>query len=360
MGLLLTFGYLILWLVVIFWDSSQSWGIPTLFAASFILLAIELVFSSRELLRSVFDTFQLPLLRKNLLLMWVTVAIPSVLILTDWWFIPSATVLVVALITHVGIGIAMGNMNVRLNSFPGGSRFPLDLIRLYEGSLNPNVRKAQSMFLFLIIPLLTAALVLDWRLISIVLFLQVDNIYTRLRMTVPIALFLTTRFEQSQPEWLRLKDASGELAIPSLVLSKEGEIPKSIGIHQDLVRIPADSDWRNSVRLVARYCRYVLIDTHSVSDAVKDELRMARDEDLIHKIMFIRRDEMDPYIVQEVGSLEEIAGRKMIYEVDSLCEMLATDRDKFLGGLPRSPIQKRITYSQINEKMSNKRMESND
>ncbi len=348
------FGYPLLWLAIIFWNGAHAWAIPMLFAIALALFVLELVFSSTHLLKRVAESFTVPLLRMNLFLMWTVAVVASIIIVTDLWVLATLIMTIIVFATYIELGIAMGNINTRASFFPDGANFPLDLVRLYESSLNPNIRKAQSMFIYVIIPMGIAAMFLDWRLISIVILLQVDNIYTRLRMTVPIALFLTTKYELSRPEWLRLKHAAGELSIPSLILSKDNEVPSNIGIHQDLVRLQSNLEWKSGVKLVAKYSRYVLIDTHSVSDALKVELKMAREEPFVGKVMFIRRDTMDPFIISEVRELEKIAKRRLFYSVEDLCNILATDRNRFLGGLPRSPIQKRIVYAEVKRKMSSK------
>lgn len=88
-----------------------------------------------------------------------------------------------------------------------------------------------------------------------------------------------------------------------------------------------------------KYCRFVIMDTHSISPAVEEELKIISEPELSHRTIFIRREEMNQRILQKALEIEAALGRKCIFDIREVADLLARERDARMNGMPRSPFQ---------------------
>lgn len=304
-----------------------SWAIVALSTA---LIVVEILFNWRFLAQRVLETFVEPFFRLSLGVVSFVAALLAVPIFFDWSWISWIAMFFAAGFSLFSFGIAFGANEYRKKCI--SRRFPWDLTAVYERSLNPNIRKTYGAFVFVIVPLYVAALAFDIRLLAVVVFLQSDNFYTRIRMTIPIAVFLTTAFEKSEVAWKVLKRASDELSIPGLVLDKEGRIPDSIIIQQDSVRITGDTHWLNTVETVLKYCRFVVFDTHSITDAVRAEINYVLESQHLAKVFFIKRPVMHPELMLAAERVERELKEDRLLLVEEIAQVFAEVRSAELGG----------------------------
>ena len=321
------------------WPSDLSFGFIILLSG--FLLVIEFRFNFRYLQERVFDIFVEKLYLINFAVVALIASVSSlILIFSSSWVSITIIILAITLVLFQ-IGTVIGATIYRKNHV--SAAFPWDLVSAYERSLNPNIRKTYGPFIYVIVPLFIIAIIVDLRLLSIVILLQLDNVYTRIRMTIPISAFLTTGYEKSVDAWLTLKRASGELSIPGLVVDKEGRVPSDIAIQQDFVRIEADDSWLTNVSTVLKYCRYIVFDTHSVSEAVRKEIDLVLKTEYMSKTYFIRRDSMDPFMQNAATTVEKALGQQRLLSVEEIAQMFRDERNSAVGTTIRNPLQDAIT-----------------
>lgn len=330
------FVYVAVWLMTFFqgWRSDVAFVILAI--VSIALLLIELRFNARYLLVRIFEAFSERLYFFDLFFVFAMATILSALILFSWSWLSNIVIFLTVSLAVLSAGIAIG-ANAHRKEYIS-STFPWDLAFVYERSLNPNIRKTYGTFIYVIVPLLTVALVVDPRLLAVAIFLQIQNIYTRVRMTIPISAFLTTGYEKSVDAWLALKRASGERSIPGLVLDKERRVPSEIAVQQDLVRIQEDDAWLTAVATVLKYCKYVVFDTHSVTEAVRQEVDFVFKSEHLKKVIFIRRPEMDPFMTNAAALAEKTLGERRLLSVEEIARIFQAERDSAMGTNTRSPL----------------------
>ncbi|MEM8960604.1 MAG: hypothetical protein AAGD38_03925 [Acidobacteriota bacterium] len=344
-GGLITLIYPVAWMLALLWEPARiPVSISTIVLGAILWLA-ELRFNHRHLAERLFETFQV----KQFAVQWALLSCAGLatffLFECAWAWVSGLWILVIALKSAHLFGMCLGNLDFRKQHVRSADPFPWELSKLYERSLNPNVRKTYGPFLYIVTPLLVASVFHDPRLAVPAVFLLADNLYTRLRMTIPVAMILTTQYEKGLKEWLLLKDAAGEFAIPSLVLGGDQKIPKEPAVQQDLVRVREDDDWEASVRTVIGHCHYIIFETHSLSPALEQELAIIQEPGIIERTVFLGRPNMHPRLAEEIQRLERLHGRRMVVDIKSFSQHIARHRDFAMGGLPRSPRHRRIVYS---------------
>lgn len=322
-------NYIIGWIVALA-RGLESWHPNSaLIVCSLALLSFELWLSRKYLITRALDTFKHYIDLVNLVGS-ASITLPLALLISSENDVLSAIGLVVAAICglfFLGIGVSASLIRYAYIS----KRFPWDLLTLYERSLNPNIAREYGTFVFLTIPLLLLSIFINTDLVAVALVVQLNSFYTRIRMTIPIAAFLTTNYERSADAWLALKKVSGERSIPGMALASNSTIPREVAVHQDLVRVKDSDDWLSAVATVIKYCKYIVFDTHSISDAVRKELSLVVGSAYLHKVFFIERQQMNPEILEIARIVERSLGQVRVLKLEEIVRLLEDERRSVMG-----------------------------
>lgn len=332
MGLFLVYlliFYIFGWASIVINGSTSEVANGILLICSAALFLFQLAISWRYLLRRSIAAFQVSLSRANLIGGFAFALPLSLLMLFGGPILSGIGLFVSAVWGLIYLGIAISATMLRHELI--SREFPWDLLHLYEYSLNPNILKEYGIFAFLVVPLMLLSISVEPNLIAVALVLQFNALYTRIRMTIPIAAFLTTAYEKSASAWLELKRSAGERSIPGMALASGELIPKELAIHQDLVRVEDERNWIIGVKTLMKYCKFIVFDTHSVSDAVRMELELAEAPEHIQKVVFIARPNMHPEMVSAAARVAEMTGRSPVQDVREIAAAFDAERKRIFG-----------------------------
>lgn len=298
------------------------------------LLVVEAAICFRQLPRHLVRTLRTPKHLQNIVVLGGVNVVLAVPLLLD---VPVLRELVIGNALFVAIKqtrMAVGNMMMRKRAHYTRRYLSPNLIRIYEVALNKNMERNYGQFAFLIVPAVALAVYVDPAFAALALVEQTGNLYTRLRMYIPAALYLQTKFEASAHEWLLFKVAAAEFGIPSMVLDAEGAVPEQLLFQQDLARVPATADWIDVVRSIADSCPLVLIDTHSYSGALGQELALASEAGVAEKVLFVKRSQMDGHVLEGAERIAQLTGRAVLLDPLAIAKILRDLRDSWMPGIP--------------------------
>lgn len=329
-------GVLAAWIVIGVLASirgpDSAW-IAVLLSLALVLHLIELTWSASLFRSTLQDVTSSRLVRQevwsSLLILGVWLGLTS---LQVGWLTGVLKIAAIALGAVLLLGV-VGNIVTQAQATRGTWSDRFRVARLYEASRNPNIRKARGAYFLASMPLLAVAILWEQSLAFPLIVLSVDRVYTRLRMCLPVALFLTGDFDRSRDTWLRCKSATAVFSIAGLVVEGDEAIPSNIAIHQDVVRVPASMDWKAAVKLLANYVRIIIVDPGRMTEALAEEIRILGEISKENgEIVFVKSERVHTSIY---ATIETMYHDPVFIDEADLRDLLATRIERYTGIHPR-------------------------